>query len=316
MTGVLIAVALATTWIAPVAVFATPLVVLQPAVFAAPILPPARLRALLVVVVATVPVLVVLARFQQGARLEDRAPAWIVHGLLLVFVPVSVAIVAWASWHNHAALWDRAEDMRRSRARVVQATDDARRALERDLHDGAQQQLVAATLQTRYVHGLLGTPEPAVATALDDLQQLIAGALEEVRRLAHGVYPAALAERGLPEALRSVATTSHGRVTVDTGDVGRLDPGVEAGVYFTCLEAITNALKHAGADATVRCEVGESGHVLHFAVWDDGDGFDPAVTPLGGLQHMQDRIAALGGTLSVNGRPGAGTTVAGAVPLG
>jgi signal transduction histidine kinase len=141
-------------------------------------------------------------------------------------------------------------------------------------------------------------------------------ALEEIRDLAHGIYPQLLVDRGLHDGLRAAVSRAPVRARVETGTIGRYRPEVEATVYFCCLEALQNVAKHAGRDARTALRVWEEQEALRFEVADDGPGFDPHIEPRGsGLTNMSDRLGALGGRLSVVSAPGNGTRVAGAVPL-
>ncbi len=208
------------------------------------------------------------------------------------------------------------EELRASRARVVSAADAERRRIERDLHDGAQQRLVALAVNLRLVRELAGA-DPAQATAL--LEQLgddVQSALEQLREFAHGIYPPLLADRGLADALSAVAARASIRTRVEAAAIGRYPAQVEATVYFCCLEALQNAGKYAGPDAAAIVTVQEKEGGLLFAVSDDGAGFDPAREPRGaGLANMTDRLGAIGGTLRVESSPGRGARIIGTIPL-
>jgi signal transduction histidine kinase len=209
------------------------------------------------------------------------------------------------------------EQVTASRARVVSAADAERRRIERDLHDGAQQQLVALCANLRLARELAGS-DPAQTTAL--LEQLgndIEAALEELRELAHGIYPPLLADRGLPEALSAVARRAPIPTRLEAPGIGRYPPQVEATVYFCCLEALQNAGKHAGKGASARVRVWEKEGALVFAVSDDGAGFDATAGGRGaGLTNMTDRLGAIGGSLRIEPSPGRGTRLTGTIPLG
>ena len=206
------------------------------------------------------------------------------------------------------------EDLRSSRQRLVAAQDEERRRLERNLHDGAQQQLVAMAVKVRMAEASVGQDEQrqreALRGILDDAQE----ALENLRDLARGIYPPLLADRGLPDALEAQARKAPLPVTVDHDGVGRYPPEVEAAVYFSVLEAIQNVAKYAKAtNVVVRLRHEDGG--LAFSVSDDGRGFRKETTPYGmGLQNIADRLAALGGSSDVRSAPGQGTTVLGRVP--
>jgi len=211
-------------------------------------------------------------------------------------------------------LLDRVEELRASRQRMVTAGDEARRRLERNLHDGAQQQLVALKVR-------LGLAERMVAKGMpidDLLRQLGADtddAIDTLRDLARGIYPPLLAAEGLAAALVAQARKAVLPVTVEAQQIGRYDQATEAAIYFCCLEALQNIAKYANAtEVRIRLEV--VGTDLLFSVTDDGDGFDLESTSMGaGLTNMTDRIDALGGTLSVQSAPGVGTTISGRLPI-
>ena len=206
-------------------------------------------------------------------------------------------------------------ELRASRQRLVTAQDEARRQLERNLHDGAQQDLVALAIKLRIASAVLDEDPAQVKELLAELQSETAGALENLRDLARGVYPPMLAELGLPAALRGQAAKSPVPVTVLAGGIGRFPQDAEAAVYFCCLEALQNTAKYSAA-AAARITLDAPDGTLRFAVSDDGAGFDPARTPMGsGLRNMADRLAALGGRLEVESAPGAGTTVTGHLPV-
>jgi signal transduction histidine kinase len=206
------------------------------------------------------------------------------------------------------------EDLRSSRQRLVAAQDEERRRLERNLHDGAQQQLVALAVKVRLAENLVGREaeqREALGAILEDTQE----ALENLRDLARGIYPPLLADRGLPEALEAQARKIPFPVTFEFDGVERYPPEVEAAVYFCVLEALQNVAKYADAsNVTVRLREWEGD--LDLSVVDDGRGFDLQSTPLGmGLQNMTDRLAALGGTLDIKTVPGRGTNVLGRIPI-
>ena len=208
------------------------------------------------------------------------------------------------------------EDLRASRQRLVSAADEARRGLERNLHDGAQQQLVALRISLGLARQVV-TSSPDEAADLLAQTELQAGeALKELRELAHGIYPPLLADLGLPAALEARARKAALPVTVEAPAVGRYSQDVEAALYFCVLEALQNVAKYAQA-TVARVSLGHEGQCLTFTVEDDGKGFDQATTPLGtGLQGISDRVAALGGTIEITSAPGRGTRVTGRVPAG
>jgi signal transduction histidine kinase len=205
-------------------------------------------------------------------------------------------------------------DLRASRQRLVATQDEERRRLERNLHDGAQQQLVALAVKQRLVGELIDKDPDRAASMIAELQADTADALDTLRDLARGIYPQVLADRGLTAALEAQIRKTPVPVDLRPDSIGRHDQEIEAAVYFCCLEALQNVSKYANASrAVVRLEV--DGPWLTFGVQDDGAGFDPAKTKLGtGLQGMSDRLEALGGGLEIRSEPGRGTTIAGRVP--
>jgi len=206
-------------------------------------------------------------------------------------------------------------DLRASRQRLVVAQDDERRKLERNLHDGAEQQLVALAVKLRLAEFLAERDPSATKTMLTDLRTETGEALESLRDLARGIYPPQLADKGLAAALESEARKGSVPTEVRSEGIGRYPPDVESAVYFCALEALNNVAKHAGA---TRAEVrlAQADGELTFEVSDDGDGFDPAQIGYGtGLQAMADRLDAIGGTLKVHSQPGKGAQVTGRVPV-
>jgi len=208
------------------------------------------------------------------------------------------------------------EDLRASRQRLVAAQDEERRRLERNLHDGAQQQLVALGVQLSLAQRQARQEAPDVAETLERLQSQTTDALENLRDLARGVYPPLLADKGLVAAIDAQARRSPLPVRVESDGIGRYPQDVETAVYFCTLEALQNAAKYASPQEVVVRLREEDGELV-FTIQDDGQGFDQATTELGsGLQNMADRLAALGGELFVDSQPGEGTLVEGrlAVP--
>jgi signal transduction histidine kinase len=233
----------------------------------------------------------------------------------LVHAAGAVALLAQENAQLEVAWTDSLQQLRESRARIAAAGEIERRALERDLHDGAQQQLTAVMVKLALVGELL--PHGSVArTRLSALESELEDTQHELRRLGHGIYPSPLAAVGIVGALEAVATRSAGAITIAGDGIGRYPPEVEAALYYCCLEAVQNATKHAGPGAGVAVALRETGTELCFEVCDDGPGFDPAAVHDGvGLRNMRDRIDALHGRLEITSSPGRGAMVAGAVPV-
>jgi signal transduction histidine kinase len=205
-------------------------------------------------------------------------------------------------------------DLRASRERILMAGEHERRRLERDLHDGAQQRLMAIQVKLALAREQVSDEE--LAARLDEVAADAEIAVDELRALAHGIYPAVLVERGLPEALRSLAATAPLPVRVRAAEVGRFNASVEAALYFCALEAIQNAAKHAGASPSVVVRLAQETDILELEVEDDGPGFNPAGAGEGiGLVNMRERIGAVGGTLRIIPSPSHGTLVRASVPV-
>ncbi len=206
------------------------------------------------------------------------------------------------------------DDLRASRARLVSAQDEERRRLERDLHDGAQQYLVALRVQLGLAREILDDEPDELRPLLVQLEELAGEAIDSLRTLARGDYPPVLADQGLVPALRAHSERSYLPVEVVGDSVARYTRGVEGAVYFCCLEALQNATKHGRPSSIGVHLVDRNGEVV-FAVEDDGQGFDPRTAGRGaGMKNMSDRLEALGGTLDVWSLPGQGTRVTGRVP--
>jgi signal transduction histidine kinase len=210
-----------------------------------------------------------------------------------------------------------AQDLQASRARIVAAADAERRRIERDLHDGAQQYLVAIAVKAGLIQQLAGADAARGKALLDELASDTQSALDELRSLAHGIYPPLLSSAGLGEALGAACRRAPLATELEAADLRRYAPQLEAAVYFCCLEALQNAAKYAGSDASARVAIWEEAGGLLFEVADDGVGFDAAQFNAGaGLTNMSDRLGAVGGRLSIESQPGKGTRVKGAIPLG
>jgi signal transduction histidine kinase len=209
----------------------------------------------------------------------------------------------------------RLADLQAAQKRLVTAQDGERRRIERNIHDGAQQQLVALTLKAKLARQFTREHPAKAGDILGQIEEQTTRALEDLRDLARGIYPPLLADQGLLAALRAQARKVPVPTTVQGDGIGRFDQDVEAAVYFSCLEALQNVAKYARAsNVTVRLSNGDG--TLTFRIEDDGVGFDTRVSGGGtGLQGMADRVGALRGAIEVRSAPGAGTTVVGMVPV-
>jgi signal transduction histidine kinase len=213
------------------------------------------------------------------------------------------------------AISAQAAEIRASRRRIVDTQDAERRRVERDIHDGAQQYLVALMVQLRVARRLASQDPTRAQAMVVDLQRIAREALDTLGDLAQGIHPPVLTAHGLAAALRRQEENPAVKVSVEDHDLGRYPIEVEAAVYFACLEALNNAAKHAAGSNVVVQLFEHEGHIV-FSVRDDGSGFDPEERrPGSGLGNMVDRVAALGGTLDITSAPSRGTVVAGRVPL-
>jgi signal transduction histidine kinase len=207
----------------------------------------------------------------------------------------------------------RLDDLRASRQRLVTAQDEERRRIERNIHDGAQQHLVALKIKVGVAESL-SAPDSRARPILAQLKQDADEAIDTLRELARGIYPPLLASDGLEVALRSQTRRLAFPVVLSVDRIPRQPREIEGAIYFCCLEAMQNAAKYAQA-SRVELRIWLEDSRLAFRVTDDGQGFDPAAVRLSsGLQNMRDRLEALGGSLKVEAAPGIGTSVEGRVP--
>jgi signal transduction histidine kinase len=231
----------------------------------------------------------------------------------------SAAAYATIALENHqlsAKVDSSLREIAASRARISAAADRERQRIERDLHDGAQQHLVALRIKLQLAEELLERDPARGLPKLHALGSEIEETLEDIRSLAHGVYPALLAESGIGEALRAVALRTPVATSVDEDGIGRYSREVESAVYFCCLEAVQNAGKHAGGVTSIAISLSDTDG-LRFEVRDDGAGFDLEASGEGtGLTNMRDRLGAVGGELAIRSAPGRGVVVVGTVPTG
>jgi signal transduction histidine kinase len=236
-----------------------------------------------------------------------------------VFVSLALAFPAafLVGLLRHADQTERLAAVAASRARLVEVADAERRRIERDLHDGAQQQLLALLTRVSLVRTQLAGSEGDVDAELCGIADDVRQVHRELRELARGIHPAVLTDRGLSEAVRSALTRLplHAELEVSAEvERTRYEPAVEAGAYFLVLEALSNVVQHAEA-SSVRVTIGCRGGVLDVAVTDDGRGMPPAGVD-GGLVGLRDRVGAVGGELDVQTGAGVGTVVRGRLPVG
>ena len=289
----------------------TSMLMLIPMLVAIPYASRAWLNALLVYAVVGSAAVAALAESRRDDALNDH---WWVNAIVIASsLPAVVLVVTYLVRDAYQRLHERTEQLEESRTRMVEVADAARRGLERDLHDGAQQRLLAMSVTIERVRKELQAGRTQGASALvGQLARDNREVLTELRELARGIYPPLLTERGLVIALQAMARRSVVPVTLDVLDVARQPPKVEAAAYFCILEALTNVAKHAHA-TTVRVTVRGLPH-LAFTVADDGRGFDRHRVVPGGLLGMEARMAAAGGTLTVTSAAGRGSTLRGEFP--
>lgn len=222
----------------------------------------------------------------------------------------AVALLAEENAELDEAWKDALDDLQRSRERITQAVDNERRRVARNLHDGVQQRLSAIRLRLAISAELTGDAD--LHSRLDIVGDSVEELIEEVREVAQGLYPHLLLEQGLVSALENAVSP----LQVDHDGIGRQPAQLELAIYYSCLEAVRNASKHAGAGATINIKLHEDADCLRFEVADDGPGFDPSAVNAGmGLQNLRDRLGAVGGRLTIESMRGRGTVVSGSVPL-
>jgi signal transduction histidine kinase len=317
---------------ATIATFSWPLMMLTallPSVLAASFVTGRELAIYVVTSVVVSLAVVLVGLLQDFSGLSEDVPEWVRDAVLIVFAPSLVALVALIVLQNsvrvqgmltavtasRTELAEQAEELRRSRARVVAATDRERQRIERDLHDGAQQRLIGIGIGLSRAKALCEVDSAAVAGMLESLRDELRVAHDELRNLAQGVYPPVLTEHGLEAAMQSAADRCPVPVTVALDHVGRHHPDVEAALYFCCVEALQNAAKHSRA-RSIRMACGLDGAILWISVADDGVGFDAATAPGGrGIVNIGDRLGAIGGQLEVTATRDGGVVVRGSVPV-
>jgi signal transduction histidine kinase len=274
---------------------------LVPVVFAEPYIPWQRGPTFTIITAGSagcVLALAALARFQNISHLGAHTPRVIQSA---IFIPALMlfALYLLVLVRNNAAA------LQTSSARLITAADEERRRLERDLHDGAQQHLVALAvliqLASRAEHD-------RSQQLLSEASGLLETAIAEIRRLAQGIYPPLLVSGGLAHALPAIAARASVPVRLNLQDLGRYPASTEAALYFCCSEALQNATKHGGPATTVTITAHAQNRTLTLTIRDTGRGFDPATTGTG-LTNMTDRLSAIGGHLAIDTAPGHGTRI-------
>ncbi|HEY4028591.1 MAG TPA: histidine kinase [Candidatus Dormibacteraeota bacterium] len=260
--------------------------------------------------------LVVVARVRGGWRLAAEADTTLEELAREVGHAIHKASLDAALQESLDRLRHRTDDLSASRVRIVLAADAERRRIERNLHDGAQQYLVALGVKIRLLQRLLERDPRGAGEIGEELADDIERAIEALRNLARGIYPMLLSRGGLGPALAEACRLAGITARLQIGTLSRQSAEIEAAVYFCCVEALQNTARHAGADAEARVRVWEEDDLLRFEVLDDGVGFAaPSAGEGAGLTNMSDRLGALGGSLEVRSAPGAGTRVGGQVPV-
>jgi signal transduction histidine kinase len=245
-----------------------------------------------------------------AVRSDDRFAAFRGPGQVAFFIVVVGSAAVLARRRERLDIQGRAQQRR-----LVDVAENERRRIERNIHDGAQQQLVAISVKLGLAKSLVKTDPSRAVALIEDLQTDAQEALDSLREMVRGTSPPILADHGLGTALEAQVRRSPFPVAVSADSLGRFATEVETAAYFCCLEALQNAAKYARAShgtVALRCV----GRELAFTVIDDGTGFDPETVRRGvGLRSMHERLAALGGSLSVRSAPGAGTTIVGRIPV-
>jgi signal transduction histidine kinase len=300
------------TFVAPNLLSAMVLAALVPVVFAQPYIQWRRGLTFAVITAGCVVALAALARFQHFVHLAGEPPRWIETAFIVIALPMNAFHILVIAWNNAAALAvsekmlaERAAEVAASRSRLITAADEERRRLERDLHDGAQQHLVALAVLIQLARN---AGHDKYQPLLAEASGLLETAIAEIRRLAHGIYPPLLVSGGLVEALPAVAARAPVPVQLNLADLGRYPASIEAALYFCCSEALQNAAKHGGPDTAVTIAAQTDDRVLTLTISDTGPGFDPATIGTG-LTNMTDRLSAIGGKLVIDTAPGRGTCV-------
>lgn len=260
--------------------------------------------------------LIVAERARKGESLAGETDETLEEVAREVGVAVNKARLDSALQASLERLRRQAAELQASRGRLVAAADEERRRIERNLHDGAQQHLVALAVKARLVEQLAVRDPERAKSLMSQFQDDVKSAIEELRALAHGIYPPLLSSAGLGEAMSAACRRASLPCSLEANVASRYAPEVEAAVYFCCLEALQNAAKHAGAGTSARVRIWEETGGLLFEISDDGAGFESRQDGEGaGLTNMRDRLGAVGGTVRIESAAGKGTRVEGIVPV-
>lgn len=299
------------TWATPTLSPLTAILMIVPMLVAIPYLAARWIRGLMVLAVLGSAGVAALGEWRRAG--QEPGVGWVNAVVVATSLPAVVVVVVHLVRDAYARLEQQSDQLRESRLRIVQVADAARRSLERDLHDGVQQRLLAMSVTMERARRALEKGEPDVASdLLTGLAAENREVLAEMRELARGIYPPLLTERGLGAAVQSACRRSAVPVTLHAEDFERPPADVETAAYFCILEGLTNAAKHSGCSQVVVELRGEP--YVEFVVTDDGHGFDRGAVASSGLLGMEARVAAAGGVLSVETRPEEGTTLRGRFP--
>jgi signal transduction histidine kinase len=312
---VLWAYSLITTSLVPASLHHNLLLLVAPVILAAPRVSRRGFRVIMSATIVAALAVALAGRLVPGAGIGRGIPDWLIDIIVVGLVLVTTTLALVLVWENHAELSMKAEQLQESRLRLVTTADQERRRIERNLHDGAQQRLVAAAVQLRVAQRLLPDHPERVIILLDRLARDLESAGSELRDLARGIFPSHLAGHGLEAALRAAAERSPLPTTVHATGITRYRPDIELSLYFCCLEALQNAIKYAGDDATITITLCDHDWPS-FDIRDTGRGCDAATIQTGhGYTNMSDRMEAVGGTLTVHAQPGQGVHLHGRVPV-
>ena len=304
--------------------------VVGPVILAATYLERRFVRRLVPVTVVIAVAITYIAFTSDGVGLDELIPRPVFLGALLVYVGANLLLVMGdiqelnlvhlrslqRAVRQNRRLRAAERALRDSRRRLLVAADNERVRLERDLHDGAQQRLVSLSLQLRLAAELTDEGRAPTSDLLMAMHREATGAVEELRDLAQGVYPARLHELGLARALHGVARRSSARIDIQDSSTSEIDGSTKVALYFLCVEAIQNAIKHGTADTAITISLIEEDGDLVLVVVDDGPGFDTGEhSDSRGLLNMGDRVGAIGGDLTIRSVIDGGTTITARVPI-